>query len=284
MKQMLILLTGATDGIGKQTAVDLSKDGYPLILHGRNPKRGRETMGEIHTEMKNARLEYVNADFTSLLEVRNLAAEIRDKHESLQVLINNAGVIQSDRELTKDGYEMTFQVNYLAPFVLTLELLDLLYAGRPARVVNVSSQVHSSSLNFGNLQGETHYDAYDAYGRSKLALILFTRALDRRLREENISNLTVNCLHPGVIDTKLLHVAFPMGGSPPSEGSQALRHLAVDSSVKDQSGFYFTHNRPQEPAEIAKDLNIQEKLWAISEKLTGVSFTSVMERIRRPSD
>ena len=168
-------------------------------------------------------------------------------------------------ETAEDGYEMTFAVNHLAVFALTLSLLDLLTRSAPSRIINVSSMVHSASLNFENLVKPRHFDGWEVYCQSKLCNILFTYELAEKLQNQGV---TVNCLHPGVIDTKLLRVNFG-GGSPVTEGSRKLVYLATAAKLASVTGEYFYDNRQTRSAEITYDAETRKKLWNLSEKLCG---------------
>jgi NAD(P)-dependent dehydrogenase (short-subunit alcohol dehydrogenase family) len=244
---MIILVTGATDGIGKQTALDLQKKGHEVLVHGRKTP------------------SYA-ADFGSLDEVRKLAAEVLAKHPKLDVLVNNAGVFVHKRALTKDGFETTFQVNHLAPFLLTHLLLGALENGR---IVNVSSMAHASgSLDWKNLQGETDYDGYDAYARSKLANVLFTIELARRLG----ANPTVNALHPGVVSTKLLKEGFgSRGPDSHEEGAATSVFLATSREAAGKTGGYWVRSRIATPSPAARDPQAQRRLYELSASMTGIS-------------
>ncbi len=182
MNSKSILVTGATDGIGKQSALELARMGHHVLVHGRNAARGQKAVDEIRHVTKNAQVELVLADFASLAQVRELAQAVREKYPRLDVLINNAGVFVSKRTLTVDGFETTFAVNHLAHFLLTNLLLDPIERSTPARIVTVSSGTHrSGQIEWDNLQGETKYSGYDAYSRSKLANVLFAYELANRV-------------------------------------------------------------------------------------------------------
>lgn len=266
MDDKTILITGSTDGIGKQTALELAAMGAGVILHGRNKSKAEQVLQEIEQKTGNDQLDFFIADLSSLHQIRTMGAEIRRKYSRLDVLINNAGVAMNTFEISDDGYEMTFAVNYLAAFALTLLLLDLLTQSASSRIINVSSMVHSSSLNFDNLAEPRHFDGWEAYCQSKLCNILFTYELAERLQDQGV---TVNCLHPGVIDTKLLRVNFG-GGSPVTEGSRKLVYLATAPGLATMTGKYFKDNRQTRPAEIAYDPETRKKLWNLSEKLCGL--------------
>jgi NAD(P)-dependent dehydrogenase (short-subunit alcohol dehydrogenase family) len=263
MNDKTILITGSTDGIGKQTALELAEMGARVILHGRNKSKVKQVIQELEQKTGNDQLDFFIADLSSLQQIRTMGAEIRRKYNRLDVLINNAGVAMNKLKISEDGYEMTFAVNHLAVFAFTLLLLDLLASSAPSRIINVSSMAHSSALNFDNLAEPQHFDGWEVYRQSKLCNILFTYELAEKLQNLGV---TVNCLHPGVIDTKLLRVNFG-GGSPVTEGSRKLVYLATAAELAAVTGKYFNDNRQTRSAEITYDPEIRKKLWILSEKL-----------------
>jgi len=219
MEKRSVLVTGSTDGIGLATAIALAREGAQVILHGRTREKADRARRVVLAAVPKAALESVSGDFSSLDEVRAMAVDVLGRFERLHVLINNAGIVTKRREESRDGFELTFAVNHLAPFLLTNILLDLITRSAPARIVNVSSSVHSGSrLDFDDLQMTRRFDGFDAYGRSKLANVLFTFALARRLKGTGV---TANALHPGVIATKLLHVNFGGGARLPPRTSRS---------------------------------------------------------------
>jgi len=264
MNDKTILITGSTDGIGKQTALELAEMGATVLLHGRNSGRAAKVLKEIKKATGNDRIEVLIADLASLTQVRNLAEQVRKKHDRLDVLINNAGVYETRHGISEDGFEMTFAVNHLAPFLLTLLLLDLIKNSAPSRIINVSSQVHASSIDLDNLQAEKHYSAYEAYSLSKLCNVLFTYELAERLKGTGI---TVNCLHPGVIDTKLLKAGWGMGGSPVTQGAKTSVYLATAPELSTVNGKYFVNMKPTKSSRISYDAETRKRLWRISERL-----------------
>ena len=267
MNDKTILITGSTDGIGKQAAFELAELGARVILHGRNKTNAKRVLKDLEQKTKNDQLDFFAADLSSLQQIRKMAGEIQQKYNRLDVLINNAGVAANRHEMSEDGYEMTFAVNHLAVFALTFLLLDLMTLSAPSRIINVSSMVHSSSLNFGNLVKPRHFDGWEVYCQSKLCNILFTYELAEKLKNQKV---TVNCLHPGVIDTKLLRVNFG-GGSPVTEGSRKLVYLATAPELEAVTGKYFNDNRQTRSSEITYDAETRKKLWNLSEKLCGLS-------------
>lgn len=270
MKNNVILVTGSTDGIGKQTALELARTGAKVLLHGRNPARGNAVLDEIKEHSKNENLRLFIADFASLSQVRRFAEKVYDNEERLDVLVNNAGIYMRDRQLTEDGFETTFAVNHLAPFLLTNLLLDLLKKSAPARIINVSSMAHEGvRLDFDDLQGKKRYAPYDAYSKSKLANLLFTYELARRLDN---SGVTVNALHPGVIATKMLRSSFgSFGGQPVKEGAARIAYLIDAPGTEKFSGKYFVNDKEQKSSSISLDVKLQQKFWKLSEEMVGRS-------------
>lgn len=256
----IILITGATDGIGKATATELAKHGAHVVLHGRNLEKLKKTQDEIHRLVPNANLDFVAADLSSLTQVRALARELSNRFSRLDVLLHNAGVFMKQRELTEDGFEKTLAVNHLAPFMLTLDLLPLLRSSR-ARVVTVSSVAHNRGrIDFNNLNAETHFDGYTAYAQSKLANILFAN----ELAEQENGKLTSNSLHPGVITTKLLKTGFNSTGASVEEGAATSIYLAISPDVEGVTGKYFSDSRQIQAAPHALDKTTQRQFWAKS--------------------
>lgn len=266
IKNKTVLVTGSTDGIGKQTALDLAKMGAHVIVHGRNDSKATAAMQELKEISGNDNLQIVTADLSSLTQIRKMSEEIHHRFERIDVLINNAGVFKTKRELNDDGFEMTFAVNHLSYLLLTGLLLDLIGESEYKRIVNVASQAHADKLDFENLQGERHFDGYDAYARSKLCNIMFTYALAQRL---DGTGIIVNALHPGVISTKLLRAGFGLGGSPLSTGSKTSVFLASSPEVDGVSGGYFVNSRLAKSSKISYDQTILDELWSVSEKLVS---------------
>jgi NAD(P)-dependent dehydrogenase (short-subunit alcohol dehydrogenase family) len=263
-----ILVTGSTDGIGKQTALGLARMGAKVLLHGRDRGRVLKVRDEIAQKTDNDQLDFFIAELSSQKQVLNLAAEVADKHEHLHVLINNAGTYSTERIITEDGLEMTFSVNYLAPFLLTLQLLELLKKSSPSRIVNVASIAHwNANVDWNNMQGEQYFDGFQAYALSKLGIILFTYELAKRLKG---SGVTVNCLHPGVVRTKLLRAGFgATQGIKPEEGARTSIYLASSPDLENVSGKYFESGRRVRSSPLSYDSALQEKFWKMSEKLVA---------------
>lgn len=269
MNNKTILITGSTDGIGKQTALELAGLGATVIVHGRNELKAKAAAEELISKSENSNIDFFFADLSSLNDIRQMSGAIHEKYKQIDIMINNAGVYKNNRELSVDGFELTFAVNHLAYFLLTGLLLNLLKKSNSGRIINVASQAHASFLDFENLQAEKSFDGYDAYSRSKLCNILFTYQIARKLTD---STITVNALHPGVINTKLLHNGWGSGGSAIGEGSETSVYLASSPDVKQISGQYFSNLKSTRSSLISYDLEIQNRLWDISESMTGLMY------------
>jgi len=272
MNGKTVLVTGATDGIGKMTATGLAKKDATVILHGRNKLLGGEIAEQIKKETGNLNVFYENADLTSLGNVSKLANTVTQKYGSLDVLINNAGVFMRGQTFSAEGIETTFAVNHLAHFALTLQLLPLLLRSPQGRVVTVSSVAHTSSprIDFSDLQEINSYIDYSAYALSKLANVLFSNELAHLLKE---SSVTSNSLHPGVITTKLLYAGFGISGSPLEEGARTSVYLASEPALENTNGRYFSNSKEAEPSPYSYDPGTRKNLWDLSEELSGLKFS-----------
>lgn len=269
MEGKVVLVTGSTDGIGKQTALSIARMGALVLLHGRNAEKGCLVTEEIREKSGNDRLEFFLADLSSQREVRRLAAEVEEEHERLDVLVNNAGVFMKERRLTADRIEATFAVNHLAPFLLSNLLHGLLKKSAPSRIVTVSSIAHrDAQVDWSNLQGESRFDGYEAYATSKLGNLLFTYELSRRLKG---SGIDANALHPGVVRTKLLRAGFgDYPGDEPKKGAETSILLATSPELEGESGLYFERSQPAASSSLSRDRALQKRFWDISEKLVGL--------------
>ena len=278
MNDRVCLITGATSGIGKETALALARLGALVLLVARDPGRGQDALTDVRAASPSRVGELFVADLSSLASIRQLADSVRARHPILHVLINNAGGIWDRREVTVDGFERTFATNHLAYFLLTNLLLPTLRAGAPARIVNVSSDAHfGTTLDFDDLQGERRYRGWVAYKRSKLANLLFTSALAERLAG---SGVTVNALHPGVVNTGIARrgsLPFRLGfriGAPfmltAARGAETIVYLASSPEVDPVSGAYFHKCRAKAPSPAARDAEARQRLWDVSADLTGI--------------
>lgn len=279
MSGKTVLLTGASSGIGLEAAVKLARQGAELIMVARSPARGEAALADVRQRSGSSAVSMLYCDFGSQAQIRRLAQEFRAQHPKLHVLINNAGSVSDRRQLTEDGLEQTFAVNHLAYYLLTTLLLDRLEASAPARVVCVASVGHyRGDLDFDDLQYERGYTIMKAYQRSKLANVLFTLELARRLEGRGV---TVNALHPGVVATgiwarapwwaqPILAVA-KLGMVSPEQGGDRLVYLASSPEVEGQTGGYYEADRLKTPARLARDPALQTKLWDVSAALVASS-------------
>lgn len=265
----VILITGATDGIGKQTALILARQGHELILHGRSQHKLDQTCEQLEDLSGKRIFDRVLADLSDLEQVRQLAKDILERHERLDVLLNNAGVFMREYKTSPQGFELTLAINHLAPFLLTHLLLDRLKAQPAARVVNVSSIAHSrGKIDFDDLNMSQRFDGYRAYAQSKLANVLFTVALAKRLEG---SNVTANSLHPGVVSTKLLTEGFGFEGSDSlDDGAQTSVYLATADEGAQVSGEYFIDSKRTKMSSLAEDEALVERFYQVSAELVGL--------------
>ncbi len=263
MKGKTVLVTGSTDGLGREVARRVAALGAHVIVHGRNQERGKAVVAEIAKEGKGSAKFYA-ADFASLDEVRKLAQTLARDYERLDVLVNNAGIWIRDRQVSKDGHELHFAVNYLSGFLLTRMLLPKIVAGAPSRVVNVSSGAQSP-IDFTDVMLERPGRASQGYGQSKFAQILFTIDLAAELKDKNV---TVTALHPATLmDTTLVREAGASARSTVSEGADAvMKQITGDV----QSGRYYNGQQPAQPNAQANDEAVRAKLRQLSMQLTGL--------------
>ena len=273
MKRKVLFITGATDGIGRIAATELAarQPEATILIHGRNQAKLGKTVSEIQKLSGNSNIESFLADFSSLDEVRLLSGEILSKHDSIDVLINNAGAGFAAPRSGKDGMETRLTVNYLAPFLLTHLLLPALIKAAPSRIVNVAS-AGQSPINFDDIMLEKKFDGVTAYTQSKLALVMFTFDLAEQLKQEHI---LVNCLHPGTyLDTNMVREAGidPQGTA--ESGADALVYLATSPDLENTSGKYFNIKKEARAIAQAYDTDARKKLRAIGLKLTGLDGTN----------
>jgi len=278
MAGKVCLVTGATAGIGAETARGLAALGATVILVGRRPDRGAEVRERIKRETGNQHIEFIPADLSIQAKIVEMAEEVKQRHDHLDVLINNVGAIFARRVLSRDGIEMTFALNHLSYFMVTNLLLDLIAASAPARIVNVSSAAHHGArIHFDDLQFQHGYFAMTAYGQSKLANLLFTYELARRLEG---SGVTVNALHPGFIASNFGHNNPGMSGfvirlsqlfaASPQKGAETSIYLATSAEVEGMTGKYFVNKKPVPSSPESYDQEAAKRLWEISEEMTGL--------------
>lgn len=277
MHDKICVVTGATSGLGLVTAQALARQGATLIVVGRDPERSAATVSRIQQETGNAAVESMLADLSTQGQVRQLATEIQRRFSRLDVLVNNAGALFARRQLSQDGVEMTFALNHLAYFLLTNLLLEPLKASPTARIVNVSSEAHRGArLDFADLQAERNYGGYRVYARSKLANILFTYELARRLEGTGI---VANALHPGFVATNfgrnnrrftagLFRILQRAAAISPAEGAQTILYLASSPQVEGITGEYFVKQKAVRSSQVSYDRAAAERLWQVSAELT----------------
>lgn len=268
MQGKTVLITGVTDGIGKVALLDIAAQGATVTGVGRNPGKIARVMDEARSRGVAERVSFLEADLSDMSQVRDLAAAFQAQQDRLDVLVNNAGAVFTQRRETADGFEMTFALNHLAYFLLTHLLLDTLKASAPARVVNVASG-YQMQVDFSDLQCTKSYRGWGAYGRSKTANVLFTFELARRLEGTGV---TATVLHPGEVRTNF-HVAAgmsPMGNLTPEQGAETLIYLATSPEVEGVTGEYFVNKRPARASSQAYDTKAQARLWRESAALVGV--------------
>ncbi len=282
MDGKVVLITGGTSGIGKATAIALAAMGANVTITGRNRERGEKAVKEVRRESGNEEVELILADLAVQAEVRRLAEEFRERHDRLDVLVNNAGLVISKRTETPDGMETQFATNHLAPFLLTNLLLDLLEKSAPSRIVTVSSEGHRwGKMDLGDLQSTKRYRGFPVYGMTKLANIMFTYELAERLRGTGV---TANTLHPGGVSTNfgnnnngvmtLLFRAFKPFMRTPEQGADTVIYLASSPDVEGMTGKYLADRKIKVAADAAYDEGLQKKLWEKSEELTGLKVTA----------
>ena len=268
--EQTILITGATDGLGKATALELAKLGARVLIHGRDAKRLQTTQQEIIAESGNDKIETYRANLAALAEVRHLAYMVQADHDQLDMLINNAAAGggkpgDPQRELSVDGYELRFAVNYLAHFLLTHLLLPSLRKTPPSRIINISS-AGQYPINFDDVMMEKQYEPLDAYRQSKLAQIMFTIDLAEQVRGDGI---TVNALHPAsLMPTKMVKEYFGRTMDSLEDGVSSVMRLATDPTLDDMTGKYFDHQRLTRANDQVYDEAARRQLWELSMQLT----------------
>lgn len=271
-----VLITGATSGIGKEAAKKLAADGYEVVFTARNEIKGKETKKEIISFSSNRNVDFYICDLASFESIKELSNHFRENYSILHILVNNAGVWKKKRELSKDGIEYTFAVNYLAPFLLTNLLLDLLIKSSPSRIINVVSALHHGKIRFDDLEFNKDYSGWKAYAHSKLAIILFTRILAEKLKDKNVR---VYALHPGMVSTNLARDAtfitktfFRIFGKKPEKGAEGIVYLAESKDVEDLSGEYFAGKKVARSSKESYNMEVAELLWKRSEEYVGMKF------------
>lgn len=280
LNNKVCIVTGANSGIGKITARELAKMGAEVVMVCRNQKKGEEALADVILESKSNKVKLMLCDFSSQKSIRAFVEEFKSKYNKLHILVNNAGLIIPERKLTEDGIESTFAINHIGYFLTTYLLLDLLKASAPSRIVNVSSDGHKlGHINFNDINYENNkYKSMNVYCDSKLANILFTKELAKKLHGTGV---TANCLHPGVVNTNFasdysekfsfLSKIVKKFFITPEQGAETQIYLASSPEVEGISGEYFDKKKIKAPSREAQDADVAEKLWKVSERMTGIS-------------
>ena len=276
------LITGGTSGIGRAAATALAAIGAEVVVTGRDSERGEAAVEEIRRDSGNERVSLMLADLSVQVEVRKLAEEFRERHDRLDVLVNNAGLVLSERNETPDGIEAQFAINHLAPFLLTNLLSDLLKKSAPSRVVTVSSEAQRwGKLDFDDLQSKKRYRGFPVYGMTKLANVMFTFELAERLKGTGV---TANCMHPGAVNTSfgannkglgtLLFRAFKPFMRSPEQGADTVIYLASSPDVEGMTGKYLSDRKTIVASGQVYDEDLRKRLWEASGELTGLRVTA----------
>jgi NAD(P)-dependent dehydrogenase (short-subunit alcohol dehydrogenase family) len=282
MQGQIVVVTGATQGIGLETARDLARQGARVVITARDRAKADRAIADVTASTGNAAVGSLLVDFSSMESMRQASGELHGRVDRIDVLVNNAGAIYSERQLSRDGLELTFATNHIGYFLFTQLHLDLLQKSSAARVVSVSSDAHKAAVNgvaFDDLERKRGYSGFGVYGESKLMNILFTRELSRRLAGTRV---TANCLHPGVIASGfgtnnggLLGFATrhlsPLFLTTPQKGAATTIYLASSPEIAGTSGQYFAKCRVAKTTKHAVDDAAAKRLWEISEQLTGTS-------------
>ena len=280
LENKVCLITGATNGIGEEAAKELNKMGAEIVFVARNEEKGEQLKAELK-EATGKEPTMILANLSSQAEVKSAAEKFLSMEKPLDILLNNAGIMNRERNITEDGLEEVFSVNHLAYFTFTLMLIDKLKSTEGSRVVNVASGAHQfvKEMNFGDLQSEKVYKPMQVYGQSKLANILFTKSLANKLADHGV---TVNCLHPGFVSTGigsnnkgiwniLMSLARPFARKT-DKGAETSVYLCSSPEVKDISGEYFVDCKIEKVSDAAKSSDQADKLWEISSELTGLGL------------
>jgi NAD(P)-dependent dehydrogenase (short-subunit alcohol dehydrogenase family) len=279
MKDRICMVTGGNAGIGKETAQALAQQGGHVVIVSRNPQRGEDAAQEIRAATGNQMVDVLICDYASQDSIREMTAQFNRDYPRLDVLVNNAGLIMMSRETTVDGLEVTFAVNHLGYFMNTLLLMESLAKGDEVRIVNVSSDAHrGAKMNFDDLMGEKKYSGFGAYSQSKLANVLFTYELDRRLAG---SGITTNALHPGFVATGfnknngglmsgIMSIIGKIAARSPEKGAETSIYLASSPDVAGLSGLYYSDCEPVTSSAESYDQESAQRLWDVSLELTGL--------------
>jgi retinol dehydrogenase 12 len=284
VQNKVVIVTGATNGIGFESVKALAAMGATVVGVGRNPQKCADAATQIKTATGNAKVEFLVADLSVQAQVRQFASTFKQAYNRLDVLLNNAGGYFAKRETNAEGQEMTWALNHLNYFVLTNELLDVLKASAPARIVNVSSGAHTGAkgINFADVEFKTGYSGWSAYSHSKLANVMFTYELARRLEGTKV---TATVLHPGFVATGFGHnngglmrtgmsVVQKLVAKKPEQGAATSIYLASSPAVEGTTGKYFSDSKETKSSAVSYDVAAQQRLWTLSEEMVGMKATA----------
>jgi len=270
LKNKIVLITGATSGIGKETALGLAKLGATIVFTTRDNLKGEKTKKELIVATNNKNIPMLKFHLASFESIRNCCKEFKSKYDKLHVLINNAGVWDFKRRESKDGIENIFATNYLAPFLMTNLLIDIFKKSSPSRIINVTSGMHYGTINFDDIEFKQKFSGAKAYRQSKLGLILFTRLLAKKIERIGV---TANCVHPGMNKTDLgrdaggfSQIIFKLMGKDPEIGAETSIFLASSPDVENITGEYFAKKKIKKSSKESYDMDLAKKLWDVSEK------------------
>ncbi len=270
VKNKIVLITGATSGIGKETARGLAELGATIVFTTRDNLKGEKTKKELIAATNNENIHMLKCDLASFESIKNCCKEFKSKYDKLHVLINNAGVWDFKRRESKDGIENIFATNYLAPFLMTNLLLDVLKKSNPSHIINVTSGMHYGTINFDDIEFKQKFSGAKAYRQSKLGLILYTRLLAKKLEGTGV---TVNTVHPGMNKTDLgrdasgfSRMIFKMMGKDPKIGAETSIYLASSPEIENITGEYFAKKEIKKSSKESYDMDLAKKLWDVSEK------------------
>lgn len=278
MNKKLLVITGATSGIGKEAVIEIAKKEFQIVILSRNIEKGNAIKEEIILQTGNSDIEIMECDLASFESIKKFSNKFKKKYNKLDVLVNNAGVWEKSEKKSVDNVEMVFAVNYLAPFLLTNLLLNELKNAESAKIINTASALHQGSIDFDNLEEHGGMMGFKVYRKSKLAILLFTRLLADKLKNTNI---TVNAVHPGFVATNIdrnigwfMQLSFKAFAKSPKKGSEVLVFAILSDLTTKFSGQFFIANQIAETSNESKDLQMAEKLWERSLQYVGKYIVS----------
>lgn len=278
LQDKVCIVTGSNTGIGYVSARELARLGAEVVMICRDQEKGEAAQNQIYSETRNPNLVLLIADLSSQESIDIVAESFGKRYDHLDILLNNAGAMFSSRHESPEGFELTFALNHLGYFFLTHLLMNHLKASPSARIINVASRAHEGhTIHFDDLMAKEKYSSFRAYGQSKLANIMFTYALARKLKEQGLTNITANTLHPGLVNSQFardlptyIQWVFKYLGHTPRKGAATSVYLAAHPEAEGVTGQYFVNKQPRNSSKVSYDKKLQEKLWKKSLELTGI--------------